>query len=699
MILEAGMFGHSDSNRLRVIHLCQCTFSFSSPPFLNCSNLRFLLLDHCKDKDTADHGGEEKHHSVQSDHDAGACFRKLWVLDISYTDWYFLLSEKMMELMVELRELNVKGVKNWSISHLRRGSGAGSNNNNNLLKLHVTAEPADINQAPLVVAFADLSSWSILKTVILDGCVELEQIGPNVLPPLIESFSFFSNVASKIKSMSFQGCAQFKSLLLRGLLENLEEMDMSGTVVKTLDLSATEAPRLKRLFLLRCDKLCAILWPQKGEKPKLDVLRIDTTQVASAREDNSNKVASNDTSVGSSSAIVPGASRALDDKDSYISLRDARLFWSLHRVELRTYLHMEVSSAGTIGGHKGASQGINSSKQRKPAGNLYMDDIIAMFKDNLQTDGADRDVVDAPATMWMWPCPPIPSQLWWYCNIRVQDKARTKVPQSTTGTKQETGSTTLPDFVPDQAVILHLHDSLSITSITGPAPATIDLRWSELWWCRVERCPNLEGPVFTATPSEDGKNMFWALEIFCASQLLNAGYIWDWSVSSFRPGSRSFEDLKFLYLDNCPRLIHVLPLYSSNDNGCCSLETLEIVCCGDLREVFPRDSDSEQQVPRGFPRLKHIHLHELPKLQRICGHRMFAPNLERLKIRGCWSLRRLPAVHRHSGGMPPPEVDCEKEWWAHLQWDGEEADHHPSLYKPSHSKYYKKTLLRGSVLR
>jgi hypothetical protein len=47
-----------------------------------------------------------------------------------------------------------------------------------------------------------------------------------------------------------------------------------------------------------------------------------------------------------------------------------------------------------------------------------------------------------------------------------------------------------------------------------------------------------------------------------------------------------------------------------------------------------------------FPKLKHIHLHELPKLHDMCGHkvRMTAPELETVKIRGCWSLKRLPII-------------------------------------------------------
>ena len=75
------------------------------------------------------------------------------------------------------------------------------------------------------------------------------------------------------------------------------------------------------------------------------------------------------------------------------------------------------------------------------------------------------------------------------------------------------------------------------------------------------------------------------------------------------------------------------------------METLEIVCCGDLREVFPSDSKSQQQEePREFPSLKRIHLFDLPKLQRICGWR---PNLETVKIRGCWVLQK----HAASGGL------------------------------------------------
>lgn len=717
MILRGDMFGHSNRSRLRVLHLSQCTFSFSSPPFLGCSNLRFLLLDHCKDKDIDDQMAahldeEDEHQQSKMGHHNRTCFEELWVLDISYTEWYWLLSEEMMDQMVHLHELNVKGIKNatW-ISHLGPGHVARSNScrPRNLGKLRVTCCEIT-NQASSFVEFPDLSTSSI-KTIALDGCVELEKLAHNFLPLLLESFIFVSNVAAKIKIISFQGCTQLKSLLLRGLLESLVEMDMSHTAIKMLDLTAMQAPRLNKLILLGCEKLQAILWPREWKKPELYVLHIDTTDARWVGEDKSSKkeAASGDTSVGSSSRKVLHGDQAVVNFDFYISLRNARFIRSLLHDRLGNRVSVEISSTANISatyGFKEASRemhtGICGCKQpvptvnlQKPIDNLYMDDINTHFEDILQVDDGDRDASDggdAPSFIYMWPCPsnclkPYSA----HCYISVQDEMQTNLHQGTTTIIKEASGITLPDFVHDSALSLHLHDCLSITSIQGHASAAIDLSWRILWWCRIERCPNLEGTIFTAPRTRD--NIFRSLETFWASQLLKVFYIWDWDTSLFQPSYNSFENLKFLHLDRCPRLVHVLPLCSSNSIGCRSLKTLEIVCCGALKDVFPLDSDSTIV----FRRLKRIHLHELPKLQRICGRKMSTPQLETMKIRGCWSLRRLPSVGRHD--RTPPIVDCEKEWWDGLEWEGMEANHHPSLYKPIHSHYYKKALRRTSLLR
>jgi len=141
---------------------------------------------------------------------------------------------------------------------------------------------------------------------------------------------------------------------------------------------------------------------------------------------------------------------------------------------------------------------------------------------------------------------------------------------------------------------------------------------------------------------------------------------------------------------------------ASNNTLSKVLETLHIHCCGDLRQVFLMEKEfletiSSARHEKGkleFSNLKSLYLYELQNLQQICEAKLFAPKLETIYIRGCWGLRRLPATADR-----PVAVDCEKDWWDKLEWDGMESGHHPSLFEPSHSKYYKRRHLRTTVLR
>jgi hypothetical protein len=134
-----------------------------------------------------------------------------------------------------------------------------------------------------------------------------------------------------------------------------------------------------------------------------------------------------------------------------------------------------------------------------------------------------------------------------------------------------------------------------------------------------------------------------------------------------------------------------------------SLETLHIIHCGNLRHVFVPENEKYQHTTVDFPKLTTIHLHDLPALRQICeAAEMLAPALETIKIRGCWSLRRLPALKgRNKPGKRRPAVEIEKDVWDALEWDRvDAAGHHPSLYEaPVHSRYYKRRTLRTTVLR
>ncbi|VAH24156.1 unnamed protein product [Triticum turgidum subsp. durum] len=74
--LPNGLFHLSD--KLCVIKLCRCTFSFSLPPFCGCRSLRFLGLDSCKNQQVLEEG--------KQDRPPMKFFQSLWVLSICHTD-------------------------------------------------------------------------------------------------------------------------------------------------------------------------------------------------------------------------------------------------------------------------------------------------------------------------------------------------------------------------------------------------------------------------------------------------------------------------------------------------------------------------------------------------------------------------------------------------------------------------------------
>ncbi|CAL5008444.1 unnamed protein product [Urochloa decumbens] len=256
---------------------------------------------------------------------------------------------------------------------------------------------------------------------------------------------------------------------------------------------------------------------------------------------------------------------------------------------------------------------------------------------------------------------------------------------------------------------LHVHDSSSITTVAPEHIVMFPKEHKEIMnglrWCRVEGCPKLD-KVF-ATNHNDYS--FSDLETFWAAHLLRARSIWSRRARQNSIDWTCFTDLRAVHLHCCPRLRYVAALSPKNTYSY-RLETLHIVCCGELRQVFPMEQElpeetraaaaSSEQGTLRFPKLKDLYLHELPSLQLICERKMFAPNLETIHIRGCWSLRRLPATdsRRRQDGRPVA-VDCEKDWWDNLEWDGMESGHHSSLFEARHSKYYKKQHLRGTVLQ
>ncbi|TVU27413.1 hypothetical protein EJB05_30022, partial [Eragrostis curvula] len=684
--LPSGFLKHCSS--LGVLVLSHCAFSFVSPPFLLCNKLRFLGLDCCTHDNTSEAENNTK----------WTCLQNLWVLDVRYTEWDDILSEEKIDNMANLIELNIEGSMCWELTtrlhgrlpYLRRlriikptHKAEASTEISNSFMDKTELEILDLSGNRELEKISMSSSMArSLRMLILDGCDGLEDVVvPDGLPSSLRLFSFdgygpaahwrsSSELLSlqscerersppdadkrvvKTFKISLQGCTQLENLFVRGL-PNLEELDLSGSAIKVFDLTTmvVNVPGLKRLFLLGCEHLSAIKWDPFGQL-KLKLLCIDTRH-----------------------RRVSGFTRpSLAQHKSFslqlhATLADARLMRSLldliiHYDEFRGiyYFNIQVTSSIDSGGGVPLDTTNKEMIQIQPGSNQHRHVLVSHYRDVFSKIG------DAP--MLVFPQPPT-QQLDHHIEIGGGSCAL------------ESGLTSdsLCDVINWYVESMHLHDA---------STSMVAYSLEHLKWIRVESCPRIE-TVFTSNVEEYSEYAN-KLETIWVSDLQKALCIWSiCTISLFL----SFENLKHLHLRSCPRLQFVLPVWVTSFP---SLETLHIIHCGDLTHVFvlnekfPEEEIVSHGVP--FPKLTTIHLHDLPKLQGImCEEvKMLAPALKTIRIRGCFGLRRLPAL------QPGVRVEMEKDVWDALEWDAGQCS---DLFKPPvHSRYYRRRrLLRGTVLR
>uniref|UniRef100_A0A0D9W283 Disease resistance protein At4g27190-like leucine-rich repeats domain-containing protein n=1 Tax=Leersia perrieri TaxID=77586 RepID=A0A0D9W283_9ORYZ len=676
ILLPNDMF--HQANNLRVLRLCNCAFSFSSPPFRCCSSLRFLGLDKCQDRPQEDR--EDKNMTSP----ALEIFHRLWVLDICHTDWELTFPTKNtteQQMAVDIREVHIKKGRIWhnnfpwrQLKNLRKlrvieathpwGKTGEMDEFADMLKL----ELLDLSKNNMIQVLPRLSGAGNLKILILDGCVRLEQVGPEGIPPSLESFSFDSRIdRAEITSISLAGCSSLLSFTLRGPLPKLENLDLSGTIIKMLDLRDVQGSRIGQMIMLRCEKLHSIIWPEKG-LPNLSVLCIDS-QVCHVETNRQQAYAT-----------------VMDVRfiQSLVLRSEDKFCWKCDKTHVNICMSSTAKEAvlknGTIGCYN----------TQKVAGSSLQMSIINItqpvcYKDiNLDMISAIYEGSSAPQVEPLDLHVEIGEGIS-YVNM-VSEQALSAVA-----------------FVMNGAESLHAHDNSLITSLNPPKHVILrgdgEITWQHLKWCCIERCRRLD-TVFATDYTEV---CFRKLESFSAAELLMANSIWGRGSTIQASDDESFKKLRSIHLYSCRKLTFVLPLsWATTRSHLPSLETLLIVCCGELRQVFPVEPDALSKIsfehPTGvrlnFPKLKHIHLHDVPKLRQICDvKRMFAPELKTIRVRGCWSLKRIPASDSC------PVVDCEKDWWEKLEWDGVDVGHDPSLFKTRHSRYYKKAMPRGSLLR
>lgn len=682
LALPNGLFAHS--SKLGVLILRCCSFDFASPPFVECNSLRFLGVDRCINDQTDE----------REDHTEWPCLNTLWVLDLRFTAWNEILSEEKIDLMANTRELNIEGDMCWqyttrlqdrlpNLQKLRiikptQRPEATTNTCNSFV--HKTKlEILDLSgNSEMETLPNSLSKASRLQVLVLDGCTGLDDVVlPDGFPHLLRTFSFDgygpssqwtpalelppkhfrpSTTADKkeinVSKISLEGCTHLENFFIRGLA-NLLELDLSGSAIKTLDFETmvVEVPRLKRLFLLGCEHLRAIRW---GESDiRLELLCVDTRAQVGCPRPSLNQNTSSRLQV-------------------YAVVSDARLVRSLrHPVDKYissggdnkdVYLDIHVTSSST---HSESVQFEAICKEKK----------IVMYSGQVQRPvvpvGMYEDILSmvCVAPMQAFPEPPDTTNL--DGHIEIAEESR--------GLHERN----FPEILQQHARSLHVHDVFIGAGFGGPGD------WNLLKQCRMERCPKLDVVFPYWSYNFDELEIFWVLDLLMVRWICKKIY-YHYNVD------RPFRNLRHLHLGSCPRLQFVLPVWFSSFP---TLETLHIIHCGDLKYVFVlNNSYPEEIVANGvpFPKLTTIHLHDLPALKQICQVNMVAPALETIKIRGCWSLRRLPVVEARGPGVKKPTVEIEKDVWDKLEWGGAEASHYEA---PVHCRYYKKKLPRGSVLR
>nr|CAB3480007.1 unnamed protein product [Digitaria exilis] len=545
----------------------------------------------------------------------------------------------------------------------------------------IKLELLDLSGNSTIQVLPSLSGAANLKTLVLDGCVGLEHVGPQGLPPSLESFCLDSGLVegdkskAKLSHINLAGCARLAEFRLHGSLPNLVELDLSHTAVKTLDLKDKATVQcLKKIIMVGCELLRSISWPSE----KWDTLRLLCI----------------DTRTGGEVARKPSWCDA-EHLHAFVAGTDMRFLqsfrflwnweWDVPKVKAKMNLCLSSSSKDD-----GSARRISAASPMPRS--LTYNDVNTEQQIATQIHGSSSAVTPFHSL-----------------DIHMEiGEGISDVPNT-----DRAGNIC---YAMSKVKSLHVHDSSSITAVTYEHIVASQGNGSGvlngLKRCCVERCPRLQ-TVFTT--QYEGLN-FVELETFWAAHLLMAHSIWRSSrrATGSEMGMQSFEALQAIHLHFCPRLRYVLQV-SWNDS-LSQLETLHIHFCGSLRQVFAVEQEVLERVaaslqypwqkwkPRKgmleFPKLKDLYLHELPSLQQICEAKMYAPNLETIHIRGCWGLRRLPATdsRRREEGRPVA-VDCEKDWWDKLEWDGMKSGHHPSLFKPRHSKYYRKRHLRGTVLR
>nr|CAD1832880.1 unnamed protein product [Ananas comosus var. bracteatus] len=645
--LPDGFFDYFSN--VRVLDLLGCVVSPIDSSFLRLRNLRMLRLDRCKVPSL-----DPSHPSAPEGRREPILFNDLLVLNLYNSDAdTFLLAGKAFELMPNLLELDLK--EETSLLHLialnelrehmhrlevlKLSGNVNTNLLQRILSMAISLKELILNDCE-GLEYLNFNLPATIETISLQRCAslkEVELVDP-AAAPLPNLKTFHLSGSKLIAKLSLQGCRKLENVDLQELM-GLEVLDLSCTAIKVVDIS--KLPQLKQLFLLGCEQLRRVV--SLHERQKLDELYLDNYSSGSTcNVDRCLDSFRNQSLANFTDGISDANQRSFQ---AHVVVRDVRLFRSLGYAfpdlsisKARSHIH--VKSSSTI--KKGINVDTVAKLNTTITSALYYVDVLDRMIDHRR-----RHHPSPPAM-------PLNN------HIEVDGGHDYRI-------VNENEFRRIMEF----ASSLFVHGNTS--------NLTMDIEFRDLKYFRIERCHNMKF-IFPCWKAYD---YLVELESIWLSELPRL-------IALFK--GAKIKQLKHIYLEFCARLEYVFPSQSELHN----LERINIRYCGNLTAIFIDDDDNEDQrgsAPKLLPNLKSIRLQELPKLQHIYKPNICAPSLEEIKIMGCFNLKKLPLFGRSDAhSMRAVKINCEKDWWDKLQWDGLESNHHSSLLNPKHCPYYKKRM-------
>ncbi|GKV49047.1 hypothetical protein SLEP1_g55819 [Rubroshorea leprosula] len=136
-----------------------------------------------------------------------------------------------------------------------------------------------------------------------------------------------------------------------------------------------------------------------------------------------------------------------------------------------------------------------------------------------------------------------------------------------------------------------------------------------------------------------------------------------------------FSNLKRLYISWCFEIRKLLPLELLQAFQ--NLEEIHVFECTQMEEIITSSDSDASSDKFTFPKLRILHLWDLPQLKSICSAKgvMVCDSIEEIWIQGCRELKRIPVqLPLLDNGQPSHlreiKIDEEsKEWWESVEWD------------------------------